>query len=115
MLPSGEVVAAKRLSESFYMGINEFYNEILLLPNLQHQNITKLLGHCSHTKDKLLVLVYEFMENRSLDTFIGWCLNNLFFHLIIPFFKKEEKKRMATLFFPTILCSSTVLFLLIVN
>ncbi|KAK6155006.1 hypothetical protein DH2020_009254 [Rehmannia glutinosa] len=68
VLPTGQVVAAKRLSPSSSQGLEEFKNEILLLPKLQHCNIIKLLGYCIHRDEKLLV--YEFMENRSLDTFI---------------------------------------------
>ncbi|KAK6154996.1 hypothetical protein DH2020_009244 [Rehmannia glutinosa] len=64
VLPTGQIVAIKRLSLSSI----EFRNKILLLPNLQHQNVTKLLGYCIHGEENFLV--YEFMENTSLDTFI---------------------------------------------
>ncbi|GFP79780.1 putative receptor-like protein kinase at5g39000 [Phtheirospermum japonicum] len=69
VLPTGQVIAVKRLSSSSRQGLKEFKNEILLLPNLQHRNIIKLLGYSIHREEKLIV--YEFMENTSLDTFIG--------------------------------------------
>ncbi|KAL6498602.1 hypothetical protein OROHE_026543 [Orobanche hederae] len=69
MLPTGQLVAVKRLSASFTQGLNEFKNEIHYLLNLQHRNIIKLLGYCIHRDEKLIV--YEFMENASLYAFVG--------------------------------------------
>ncbi|KAK6129125.1 hypothetical protein DH2020_037129 [Rehmannia glutinosa] len=68
VLPTGQVVAVKRHSPYSRQGLEEFRNEIQLLPNLHHANIIKLLGYCIHKKEKLLV--YEFMQNRSVDVFI---------------------------------------------
>ncbi|KAK4417580.1 Receptor-like protein kinase FERONIA [Sesamum alatum] len=68
VLRTGQVVAVKRNSSSFRQGLKEFKNEILLLSNLQHPNITKLLGYCIHKEEKLLV--YEFMQNGSVSTLI---------------------------------------------
>ncbi|KAL7101845.1 hypothetical protein ACP275_08G080200 [Erythranthe tilingii] len=71
--PSGQLVAVKRFSTSSRPGsLDKFKNEILLLPKLQHPNIIKLLGYCIHKKEKLLV--YEFMTNTSLESFI-FCIN----------------------------------------
>ncbi|KAL3813481.1 hypothetical protein ACJIZ3_014749 [Penstemon smallii] len=61
VLPSGQMVAVKRLSQ------NQFKSVIPLISNLQHRNIIKLLGYCIHEKPLLL---YEFMENGSLNTHI---------------------------------------------
>ncbi|KAH7547456.1 probable receptor-like protein kinase At1g80640 isoform X1 [Ziziphus jujuba] len=41
-------------------------NEVNWLIKIQHQNIIKLLGYCIHGKTRLLV--YETMQNGSLDT-----------------------------------------------
>ncbi|XP_042025926.1 receptor-like protein kinase FERONIA [Salvia splendens] len=70
VLPTGKVVAVKRQSPASSQAMEDFKAEILLLSSLQHRNVIKLLGYCTHRDEKLLV--YEFMENRSLETFIGW-------------------------------------------
>lgn len=50
----------------------QFQNEIRSLPNLQHTNIIKLLGDYVQGREK--ILVYEYMSNGSLDSFIcGMC------------------------------------------
>ncbi|CAA0828358.1 Putative receptor-like protein kinase [Striga hermonthica] len=69
VLPTGQLVAVKRLKNDSTQGLIEFTKEIHYLPDLQHRNIIKLLGYCNHREEKLLV--YEFMENGSVDTYIG--------------------------------------------
>lgn len=50
----------------------EFQNEICFLGKLQHINVVKLLGYCIQGTER--ILVYEYMLNRSVDTFIfGMC------------------------------------------
>jgi len=60
-------------------------NEVSWLSKMRHQNIIKLMGYCIHDQSRFLV--YELMENGSLET----QLHGIF---SLMFIKKKGKKFM---------------------
>nr|XP_043630098.1 L-type lectin-domain containing receptor kinase IX.1-like [Erigeron canadensis] len=63
---SNTYIAVKRLSKSSKQGIKEYASEVNIISQLRHRNLVQLTGWC-HEKGELL-LVYEYMENGSLDS-----------------------------------------------
>ncbi|KAL8195218.1 hypothetical protein R6Q57_025621 [Mikania cordata] len=61
-------VAVKRVSKSSKQGMKEYASEVRIISRLRHRNLVQLTGWC-HQKGELL-LVYEYMENGSLDSHI---------------------------------------------
>ncbi|CAL9131960.1 unnamed protein product [Musa acuminata var. zebrina] len=67
----GRKISVKRM-EHLACNPADFKNELMLIANLQHRNLVRLLGYyCIEGDERTLML--EYIENRSLDTFI-YCL-----------------------------------------
>uniref|UniRef100_A0A0D3G574 non-specific serine/threonine protein kinase n=1 Tax=Oryza barthii TaxID=65489 RepID=A0A0D3G574_9ORYZ len=64
-LPDGRVIAVKQLSQSSHQGKSQFITEVTTISSVQHKNLVKLHGFCIDNNAPLLV--YEYLENGSLD------------------------------------------------
>ncbi|KAK2992191.1 hypothetical protein RJ640_005678, partial [Escallonia rubra] len=67
-LPNGQEIAVKRLSIDSTRGELQFRNEVLMVAEIRHKNLVKLLGYCFEAAESLLVS--EFVPNASLDHFL---------------------------------------------
>ncbi|KAL4292115.1 hypothetical protein GQ457_14G007920 [Hibiscus cannabinus] len=61
----GRVVAVKQLSLTSKQGKSQFIAEVATISAVRHRNLVKLHGYCIEGKRHLLV--YEYLENKSLD------------------------------------------------
>ncbi|XP_061948069.1 LEAF RUST 10 DISEASE-RESISTANCE LOCUS RECEPTOR-LIKE PROTEIN KINASE-like 2.1 isoform X2 [Populus nigra] len=68
LLDDGRLVAVKVLKESKGDG-EEFMNEVASISRTSHVNVVTLLGFCYERNKR--ALIYEFMPNGSLDSFIS--------------------------------------------
>ncbi|KAG6781749.1 hypothetical protein POTOM_014662 [Populus tomentosa] len=73
---SSIVVAVKKLNNMAEDSVREFKREVNVIGQTHHKNLVRLLGFCDEGDQRLLV--YEFMSNGSLSSFIfqdakpGW-------------------------------------------
>jgi serine/threonine protein kinase len=58
-------IAVKVLSAESRQGTREFLTEIDVISNVKHPNLVELIGCCVEGDHR--ILVYEYLENGSLD------------------------------------------------
>ncbi|CAD5192757.1 G-type lectin S-receptor-like serine/threonine-protein kinase At1g34300 [Musa acuminata AAA Group] len=67
VLANRTMVAVKQL-EGIEQGEKQFRMEVATISSTHHLNLVRLIGFCSEGRHRLLV--YEFMKNGSLDSFL---------------------------------------------
>ncbi|KAF8675764.1 hypothetical protein HU200_047249 [Digitaria exilis] len=65
VLDKGKVVVAVKKLTNVSRGDEEFWAEMTVIGRINHINLVRIRGFCSQGKHKLLV--YEYVENESLD------------------------------------------------
>ncbi|KAL3630354.1 hypothetical protein CASFOL_023338 [Castilleja foliolosa] len=65
VLPSGHIVAVKRLYNNNLKRVEQFMNEVEILTRLRHKNLVKLHG-CTSKRSQDLLLVYEYISNGTI-------------------------------------------------
>ncbi|XP_009608276.1 probably inactive leucine-rich repeat receptor-like protein kinase At5g06940 [Nicotiana tomentosiformis] len=68
-LPSGELIAVKKLMNFGSQSSKSLKTEIKTLAKIRHKNITKILGFC-YSNDAIF-LIYEYLASGSLGDLIG--------------------------------------------
>ena len=75
---NGNFIAVKKLDKMVKEGEQEFETEVKPIGRTNHKNLVQPLGFCNEGQNRLLV--YEFMSNCSLATFLGTAKGLLYLH-----------------------------------
>ncbi|KAK9141378.1 hypothetical protein Scep_011059 [Stephania cephalantha] len=69
LLLEGRTIAVKRLKSGRFQGDREFLAEMETIGKVNHENLVPLLGYCVYEDERFLI--YEYMENGSLDVWLS--------------------------------------------
>lgn len=79
LLPDGCSVAIKKSIIGDQIQVQQFVNEVIVLSQINHRNVVKLLGCCLETQVPLLVYeyvsngsVFDHLHNADHESFISW-------------------------------------------
>ncbi|KAJ0512089.1 putative protein kinase RLK-Pelle-LRR-I-1 family [Helianthus annuus] len=64
-----KTIVAKRLDTRFGQGEQQFFSELQILLEYNHENVIRLVGYCDENDEK--VLIYEYMSKGSLDRYLN--------------------------------------------
>ncbi|XP_047325569.1 rust resistance kinase Lr10-like [Impatiens glandulifera] len=67
---SNDVLVAVKILNNAKENGDEFINEVGTMGKIHHVNVVRLVGYCADGVKR--ALVYEFMQNKSLDKFISF-------------------------------------------
>ncbi|KAF5824347.1 putative protein kinase RLK-Pelle-LRR-I-1 family [Helianthus annuus] len=64
-----KTIVAKRLDTRFGQGEQQFFSELQILLEYNHENVIRLVGYCDENDEK--VLIYEYLSKGSLDRYLN--------------------------------------------